>query len=283
MKRLTIYLCDYGLESFIFDIAGLCFILLFRKLIAHGDLIAGTFPPVIAALLVDAAFLMIALQMRGLFRVAAEGDSEFFRLVLSGGYALMTIAQPVLVTAMLRRYGALPNEPFTLIAFFVGNALIFPALLGAGEDSIKETLKYLGISLAAGFLFFGGFNIHPTGESFAILGLSLGIVLLFVGISCPGTRPGMERLAVIGRRLFQEHRAGRLLLSLITTFLLWTWWELAIDSIGDSMPRMTLGDRLMILYFTGPLLYRLSLMLTPPVIGLRIAVGILVFVAALLY
>ncbi len=59
------------------------------------------------------------------------------------------------------------------------------------------------------------------------------------------------------------------------------FWELAIDSIGIANPDMTIGRKLVILYFTGPLLYRLALIALPPFSWLNLAVGTALLAASI--
>jgi hypothetical protein len=136
-------------------------------------------------------------------REAGEDGSGFAVTIVSGAYGLLTIAQPVVVTAMMRRFGILPDEPFLLVSFFIGNALIFPALLVLDTEDKKEIYRYIGIAFAAGMLFFGGFNIRPTPESFAVLALSCCIIGAFMLMLNPRFA---ERLKAVYRRFIAPVR-----------------------------------------------------------------------------
>lgn len=281
IEKLLTWLSRYDLDSVTFDLTGVCVVVVFRQYVTGGGILAGAFTPLAAAALVDAAFLLIAFRMNRLFRRAGEDPSGFSGLVLSGAYALMTIAQPVVVTAMMRRFGVLPDEPFMLVSFFVGNAVIFPALLVWDTEDRKELYRYILIAFAAGFLFFGGLDIHPTPESRAVLCLSLVIISAFLLLQHPAVALRIRELLRRFIAPVREHYIARLSAAAASSFLLWSWWELAADSITMADPGMTIGGRLAVLYFTGPLLYRISLMVMPPLRPFAVIPGIMVLIASL--
>jgi hypothetical protein len=163
----------------------------------------------------------------------------------------------------------------------VGLAVILPAFLDYPSDKPRDLLKYFGISLFAGILFFGKLPIEPTLDSFIVLGLSA----LVYGISFIAYSPSLRSKTFPKiKKAFQnsmETRFFRFSISLVTNFLLWFWWDLAIDSIGKSDPQLSLGGKLMILYFTGPLLYRLSLIILPPFNWLNFFIGLFVLIASI--
>ncbi len=285
MDRMLKWLSGYDLDAITFDLIGIFFIVLFKQYAAGGGMLAGAFPPVLAAALVDAAFLLVALKMNGLIkkaRDAGEDGSGLAGIIISGAYALLTIAQPVMVTAMMRRFAILPDEPFMLVSFFIGNAMLFPALLVLDTEDKKEIYGYIVTAFAAGILFFGGLTIRPTAESFAVLALSACIIGAFMLMLHPRVA---ARLNALSKRVIEPVRgryAARLAIAVISSFLLWAWWELAVDSITKADPGTTIGARLAILYFTGPLLYRLSIMVVPPLRPAAVIPGIIVLVASLL-
>lgn len=282
MKALQNFLRGYDLDSIIFDSSGLLFILLFKQYIVHGNFLVNAFSPFAAAFLIDAAFLFIAIKMNRLFQSAAKDVSGFSGLILSGAYALMTIAQPVVVTAMLRNFQIFPDEPFILISFFIGNAIIFPAILGFGTEKTKDLLKYFGISLIAGIFFFGSTDIRPNSQSVAILFLSIFICISFIILHQRSIKIRLQWSARKNRNVPKSF-FYKLVFTCITSFLLWSWWELAVSSISISSPELSFGNKLMILYFTGPLLYRISLMVMPPLRWIKVISGIIILIVSLLF
>ncbi|HOG65329.1 MAG TPA: hypothetical protein PLD82_07840 [Spirochaetota bacterium] len=280
MKALFAWLAKWtaklDAEALGFDMATAMAMVLVQQIAGSDRQFLGMLVGPVAHLVIIAAIVIILVRLKYLVVTVRETGSRGLAMVVSGALGLLSIVQPIFLTGVAAKLGIVTPTAPDMLSFALGLSFIFGAVIGFDEEKKFDPL-YSGLSTLGSILFFADLPLQFGSSFLAVALVDVAVILAWVVLKFRG-KP-VRGLDSFPRETEPRHWGLRLLVSTGVGLCLWAWWQAVLLPI--LKPEFDLLTRILLLYMTGPLLYRIALVIKPPVNPINAILGLAAIVWAL--
>ena len=255
-------------EALGFDVATAGALLVVQQLAGSQRQFLGMLLEPLAHLVMIAALVIVLVRLKYLMIDVRETGSRGLALVVSGALGLLAIVQPIFLAGVAARLGIIAPTAPDMLSFSLGLAFLFGAVIGFDEERKFDPL-YSGLSTVGSVLFFADMPLQFGPNFLAIAAVDVVLIGTWLVLKFRG-RPvrGLDSFPKSGTK---RPWLVRFVLALGAAICLWAWWQAVLLPI--IKPEHDILVRLLLLYMTGPLLYRVALLAKPPLNPLNAILG----------